>query len=159
MIAFEPEHLRELVAAAEAAYPEEACGLLVGVAEASRQWRVARVAPSPNLAADQHHRFEIDPKLRLDLHRTLRGGPHRVIGLYHSHPDESARPSAADLEQAWEPELVWVITSVLDCEAVLTTGHVLVHDGETTRFEEISVRTTDWGPYVSRDRITGPSLG
>ena len=159
MIAFEPGHLRELVAAAEAAYPEEACGLLVGVAEASRRWRVACVAPSPNLAADHHHRFEIDPKLRLDLQRTLRGGPHRVIGLYHSHPDESAQPSAADLEQAWEPELVWVITSVLGGEAVLTTGHILVDDGETTRFDEIPVRTTDWGPYVSCAKITGPGLG
>ena len=42
----------------------------------------------------------------------MRGTPERIVGHYHSHPNEPARPSVTDLERAWEPDMIWLILSV-----------------------------------------------
>ena len=117
--------LRAVIAAGEAAYPAEACGLLVGRTE-GRGLLVTRVAASANLAAAEGRadRFEIDPRLRFQLMRELgEDGPERLIGHYHSHPDHPARPSKTDRAMAWEPELVWVITAVTAGRAARTRAY------------------------------------
>jgi len=159
VIAFEPDHLREIILAAQAAYPAEACGLLVGRRDGPAGWRVVSLAPSSNLAGDPTRTFEIDTKLRLDLQRDLRGGADQVIGLYHSHPDAPAQPSASDLQRAWEPDLVWVIVSVIGGVAVLTCAHVLVEKAGHSRFEEVAVHTSDWVGLALRPSGEGPGPG
>ena len=139
MIRLTRDHMRQIADAAEAAYPKECCGLLVGRDGDGDGLEVREIHPSANLATGGHDRFEIDPGLRFDLQRRLRGGPDRVIGLYHSHPDHPARPSKTDLEEAWEPELVWLIVAVERGQAIHTTAHRLVADGG--RFEEIALHT------------------
>ncbi len=147
MIAIGARQLRRIARAAEAAYPEECCGLLVGEGgEGSegggRRWRVARVEASANLAeGDRRRRFEIDPRLLIRLHRELRGGETRVIGVYHSHPDHPAEPSAHDLKLALEPGLAWLLTSVAGGRATDTSAHVLAEDG--ARFDEIALEIAD----------------
>ncbi len=153
MIVLTPAQLKQVVDAAETAWPAECCGLLVGVEAAAGGIRVARVAASRNLAlgpdgGPARDRFEVDPRLRLDLQGELRGGPRRVIGLYHSHPGRPAQPSPRDLDAAWEPDLVWLITAVVDGQAVQTTAHRLSADA--TRFVRIPLRTDDWGPDATR---------
>jgi len=141
--------LKTIVDAAESAYPEESCGLLVGYAEPPQDLIVTRAEISPNVVEDNAtEHFEVSPKLRLELMRTLNGGPERIIGHFHSHPDHPAQPSLRDLERAWEPEMVWLITAVLDGQAIQTTAHVL--DNEARQFREIGLRTTDWQPYPVR---------
>jgi len=100
--------LRQVLAAA---YPHEGCGLLVGRRQDERV-EVTALAPSANLAADPAHRFEIDPALRLRLQKELRDSEQDIVGLYHSHPDGPAAPSATDQRMAWEPELIWLIAAV-----------------------------------------------
>ncbi|MBL6945743.1 MAG: M67 family metallopeptidase [Rhodospirillales bacterium] len=142
--------LKNIVDAAEAAYPLECCGLLVGYAEPPQDLIVTRVEVSPNIAEENAgERFEVSPKLRLDLMRALEGGPERIIGHFHSHPDHPAQPSPRDLERAWEPDLIWLITSVLDGQAIHTTAHVLDADG--LQFREVSLHTDDWLPYAIRE--------
>lgn len=112
MIRVPPPLLAEIEAAALAAWPEEACGLLVG-REDGDGLRVTRVAASPNVAeGDRRRRFEVSPQLRFDLMRELRGGADRLIGHFHSHPDGPAVPSAHDRERAFEPDLIWLILPV-----------------------------------------------
>ena len=56
-------------------------------------------------------RFRIGPdgyRLADARARTIGGS---LVGFYHSHPNEPARPSAYDLEHAW-PNLTYVIISV-----------------------------------------------
>ncbi len=144
-----PALLRQIVDAAEAAYPDEACGLLVGRTEDGGAVLVTEVHDSPNLAEGPRRAFEIDPALRLALHKRLRDSTDAVVGVYHSHPGHSAQPSRADLMRAWEPELVWLVTSVLDGQAVLTTAHRLVEDG--SRFAPVPLCTDDWAAYPTRD--------
>ena len=104
-----------IVAIAERAYPEECCGLLVGLDDPDGRIVVTRLVESRNLRTERaRDRFEIDPQVRITVEIELRGRAERVVGHYHSHPDHPARPSATDLESAYEPNLVWVIVGVAD---------------------------------------------
>ncbi len=110
--------------ACEKAYPDEACGLLVG------RWtgevaRVSEVHASGNVAENPRRTFEVEPQLLLALHKRLRQGEDTLLGVYHSHPDSAALPSAHDLNRAWQPEMIWLITTVRDGRAVETTAHWL----------------------------------
>jgi len=96
---------------ARAAFPEECCGLLLGL-PAAEVLTVTRAHPTRNLAADRRRTFEVDFAERLKLQRELAGAPEDVVGMYHSHPGAPARPSAADLAQAWEPGWLWLIAAV-----------------------------------------------
>lgn len=138
--------LKRIVDIAEAAYPEESCGLLIGRPRPPDRVVVSRLAESANVAeGDRGKRFEVDPQVRFDAERDLRGGPERVVGFYHSHPDHRAQPSATDLSMVYEPDMVWLITSVVAGQAVLTTAHV--PDAGGRQFRPIPLRTDDWQPY------------
>lgn len=149
MIVLSTALLKAIIDAAEAAYPHECCGLLVGREVAASTLFVTGVEPSPNVSGEGgHDRFEIDPGLRFTLMRRLAGGPNRLIGHYHSHPDHPAQPSVHDLDMAFEPDLVWLIISVIAGQAVHITAHVL--DAEGRQFRAIELRTADWKPYGIR---------
>jgi proteasome lid subunit RPN8/RPN11 len=118
------EQVKRLVDGAEAAHPEEACALLIGRRGLGLNFRVSRVEVSPNVAADKARRFEIDPGLRIGLERELRGQAEQVIGVWHSHPNGLAEPSAADAAMIYEPDLVWLITAVVAGQAVQTAAFI-----------------------------------
>ena len=111
MITLTAAQLAFLADAAEQAFPTECCGLLVG--RGRRIITVTQLIPAPNLlSAATTDRFELDPRIRFETERALRGTPERIVGHWHSHPNGSAIPSATDLKQAWEPELIWLILGV-----------------------------------------------
>jgi proteasome lid subunit RPN8/RPN11 len=99
---------------ARAGYPHESCGALVG-RFAGEAIAVPRAIPLANHAdeAVRRRRFTVDPREVLRIERELRGGPQRLVGFYHSHPDAEAVPSTTDLEffRLW-PETVWIIAAV-----------------------------------------------
>ena len=133
-IRLSPEQLQAIERAAEAAYPEEACGLLVGRCEAGGAWQVSAVEASPNVAEPPRtRRFEVDPKLRLRLERALRGSPDSIVGVYHSHPNGSPAPSDTDISMIFEPEMVWLITAVEDGRASATMAYKPTEDGAAFR--------------------------
>ncbi|MDE0389354.1 MAG: M67 family metallopeptidase [Rhodospirillales bacterium] len=129
-----PAQLQVIERAAEAAYPEEACGLLVGRAETGDTWQVNTVEASANVAEPPRtRRFEVDPKLRLRLERELRDGPDAIIGVFHSHPNGSAEPSKTDISMIFEPDMVWLITAVADGKAGATMAYKPTEDGAAFR--------------------------
>ncbi len=125
-----------LIAAAEA-YPGEACGLLIGYRGPGDRRRVTRLELSPNLAADPATAFEVDPGLRIGLERELRDQEQELVGIFHSHPNGSARPSARDLASALEPRLAWLIVAVDKGTPIQTLAFLLADDGGG--FREIPV--------------------
>jgi proteasome lid subunit RPN8/RPN11 len=126
--------MEQITALAEAAYPHECCGLLAGHGDGAGGLAVTRVAPSANVCETRSRdRFEVDPRVRFELMRELDGGPDRIIGHYHSHPDHPAIPSRQDLDMAFEPDLVWLILSVMKGSAGEATAHLLDRDQRTTR--------------------------
>jgi proteasome lid subunit RPN8/RPN11 len=146
MLLLKPDDLKEITDQAEAAFPGEACGLLVGFQRMDGHVEVTRVAASKNMAAAAHQdRFEIDPEVRLRVMRELRdaasavlpGATRAIVGHYHSHPNGAPTPSATDLSMAWEPELVWLITAVVGGQAVQSTAYLLSEG--STRFNDIGL--------------------
>ena len=128
--------------AAEAAYPDECCGLLVGRAEASGDRLVSRVAASPNVAeGNTRDSFLVDPKIQFDLMRELGDGPESIVGHYHSHPHHGAAPSEHDRRSVFYPDHVWVIVAVDGGRAGDMTAHLF--DAGRGRFREIPLRVTD----------------
>jgi len=105
--------LADIHAQAEHAYPKECCGLLVGRAQPGGTVAIVRAVASPNTASgDTQDTFEIDPQVRFDLMRDLGRGPDEIVGHYHSHPDHPPEPSQTDMDMAFEPDFVWLITKV-----------------------------------------------
>ncbi|MBI1182110.1 MAG: hypothetical protein GC201_16315 [Alphaproteobacteria bacterium] len=136
MIRLSPGDAARIRRAAEAAWPEECCGLLVGHAEGDAVV-VDEVAESLNLSASPGDSFEIDMRLRLRLHRELRGTGREIVGHYHSHPGGPPHPSERDRLQAWEPELVWLIVPVADGRAGEAAAFRLAPDG--TAFQPVPI--------------------
>lgn len=96
--------LETMRAAARAAHPREACGLLLGEGTRITEARVtANVHPSP----ETH--FEIDPQALVDAHRAARSGGQQVLGYFHSHPAGPPEPSATDRACAAGDGRVWAI--------------------------------------------------
>lgn len=118
MLVASAANLKVLIDAAEAAWPQESCALLVGHAPSLVHAVIDAVELSPNRADDTLRRFEIDPALRIGLERELRGSRRSVIGVWHSHPNSPAEPSAIDAMNVFEPHLVWLITGMKDGQAL-----------------------------------------
>ena len=87
---------------AEQALPAEACGLLVGE-RATDGVHVREVVHLSNAApARSEDLFELDPQEHLAVEQAALAAGLEVVGVWHSHPDSAARPSATDTERAYE---------------------------------------------------------
>jgi proteasome lid subunit RPN8/RPN11 len=98
-----------IFAQADAAHPQECCGLLEG-AHDGNAFRITALHPARNLSS-RPDRFEIDPADHLKAQKTARASCHAIIGCYHSHPNGAARPSATDLAGAEQDNFLWLIVS------------------------------------------------
>lgn len=111
MLEIDQELVQELAARAEASYPYECCGVLVGWSRGDHR-TVQRLVHADNERQDSpHNRYSIDPRLLFRLEKELRGGETSILGFYHTHPDVEASPSRYDLEHAW-PWYTYCIASV-----------------------------------------------
>ncbi|MEI6643930.1 MAG: M67 family metallopeptidase [Novosphingobium sp.] len=95
-----------ILAAAEAAHPHEACGLLLG-----HGGHIETALPAANVHPEPQHHFEIDPAALIAAHKAARSGGPQVIGYFHSHPNGLARPSATDAAQASGDSRIWAIAA------------------------------------------------
>jgi proteasome lid subunit RPN8/RPN11 len=97
--------LAAMRAAAAAAHPREACGLMLGEGQ-----RITAICETANVHPSPHTHFEIDPQALIDAHRAARRGDGpQVIGYFHSHPAGPAAPSATDRASAAGDGRIWAI--------------------------------------------------
>ncbi|VVO17103.1 hypothetical protein PS691_03883 [Pseudomonas fluorescens] len=92
--------LNAMHAHAVAEYPKEACGLLLAIG------RKQQYFPCRNTATEPSEEFRIDPE---DYAAAEDVG--EVIGIFHSHPDATSRPSPRDLAMCEATVLPWHILS------------------------------------------------
>jgi proteasome lid subunit RPN8/RPN11 len=126
--------LREIVGQAEAGYPHEICGLVVGpagdpAAGAVRQVRnvADQERPSDTQGAprDSRSAYLMDPLEELRILREVDARGWDVVCIYHSHPDHPAYFSAMDRERALDqagrplwPDAVYLVVGVRGGRAV-----------------------------------------
>jgi proteasome lid subunit RPN8/RPN11 len=93
--------------------PLECCGLLIGSPDLVEEtWCAPNTRNSPVA-------FLIDPAAHFAaIHRARAAGLH-LIGAYHSHPQSPAVPSATDIRESNDPELLHVIVSLAEPEPVM----------------------------------------
>ncbi len=96
-----------IVAHAQESAPDECCGLLVGAGD-----RIDEAVRARNLERGPT-RYRIDPRDHIALMKRLRGSDRDVIGAYHSHPRSGAAPSASDVAEAFYPDFVYLIVSLM----------------------------------------------
>src|SRR5438105_4436306 len=84
------------------AYPNECCGAMIGrdVSGESAPVRriVDRLQPLTNSfeQGERYHRFRLDPKEYMEVEKAADAEGKLMLGFYHSHPDQPARPSEYD---------------------------------------------------------------
>jgi proteasome lid subunit RPN8/RPN11 len=135
------EQLQQIQRHGERHYPDEGAGLILG-RSCNGVREVVSIMPLINRSALRARRYLIDPRdmhsaeveaERLDL---------EILGVFHSHPDIPAEPSAHDLETAF-PWFSYVITSIQAGEARHTRSWQLHTEPRRWVEEAITVHDTD----------------
>lgn len=137
--------MTQVQAAAEAAFPEECCGFLIGplpddFEKQGRAVTVEETRPLPNgwESAARTHRYQIDPRLLAKVESQLSGTGRAVVGLYHSHPSVPAWPSPFDLERAWPCYSYWIVC-VREGKARESRSWMRTEDGKSFIEEDLEV--------------------
>lgn len=113
---------------AEATYPDECCGVMLGrqtdgkrvieqLIEIENQWD----------EKERRRRFLITPQQYMRAEKQAREAGLDLLGFYHSHPDAPARPSEFDREYAW-PFYSYLIAGVDAGTTVDLTAWQLLDD-------------------------------
>jgi proteasome lid subunit RPN8/RPN11 len=101
-----------MVAHAEAKFPNECCGVMLGVSANGGAKQVTSAVPMENAyAGEQGARYELRPEDLLEADRRARSAGLDLIGIFHSHPDCDAYFSKTDLENSC-PWYSFVVLSV-----------------------------------------------
>lgn len=130
---------------AEAAYPYEGCGVLIGN-PAPGAVSVSEVFEGRNLVQDRRHdRYELDPKDIIQAEQRAREAGQEVVGFYHTHPDHPARPSQFDTERAWSG-YHYVVIAVEAGQLAEATAWQLAEEKEQSHFEEVPIKGGHRGP-------------
>lgn len=138
----------------QATYPHECVGLLLGTIDGPEK-RAVRVHPVENTwsgqvaltDAEHEHslrdRFYLDPRDYLKADRAARAAGLDIVGCYHSHPDDQARPSERDRVGAQGvgggTSFSFLIQSVRLGIASDLTSWLLVEDGAQFVAEDLRV--------------------
>jgi proteasome lid subunit RPN8/RPN11 len=88
--------------------PLEACGYLAGKDE-----KIVKYYPMKNIDKSTDH-FSLDPKEQFAVIKDVRGEGLELIAVYHTHPKSYARPSSEDIRLAYDPNIIYIIVSLLD---------------------------------------------
>lgn len=105
--------LQEVIAAARAGVPNEACGLLISDRSSAEQGVATRYVALRN-AAESPYRYLIDPAEQFKVWVELDDADEVVWAIVHSHVASPAVPSATDVGLAFYPESLYVIVSLAD---------------------------------------------
>lgn len=111
MIEIDNQAWEVMVRHAEATYPVECCGIMIGSIDGDRKRVVEARALENAYTGGQEDRYEIRPTDLLQADREARKQGLDVIGIFHSHPDCAAYFSKTDLENSC-PWYSFVVLSV-----------------------------------------------
>jgi [CysO sulfur-carrier protein]-S-L-cysteine hydrolase len=101
--------------------PEEACGLVAG-----REGRVEKIYFTENVERENKRiRYEIDPSELLRIFREVEDDDLELIGIFHSHVESEAKPSATDIRKSYYPDQVYFLVSLKEIPAELRAWQIV----------------------------------
>jgi len=127
------EHRRAIAKHGEASYPNECRGLLLGRQNGTSK-QVVDLVSIEDVSEPQDYRYRIPEKCMQEGEQLARTKELEIIGSFHSHVDQPARPSVYDRDQA-EPNFTYVIVGVRQGRAHELAAWKLSADG-TAFFQE-----------------------
>ncbi len=136
-----PEQLQQIQRHAERHYPNEGAGLILGRAcNGARE--VVSVMPVINRSVEGAHSYLIDPRDMLAAEVEAGRRDLEILGVFHSHPDIPAEPSAHDLHTAF-PWFSYVITSIQNDAARRTRSWRLRTEPRIWEEETIAIQDSE----------------
>ena len=111
MIQISADAWRVMVQHAEAVYPNECCGAMIGVNDGEDKQVLTAVPLENAFAGPQGERYELRPEDLLAADRAAREQGKDLIGIFHSHPDCDAYFSETDLKNSC-PWYSFVVLSI-----------------------------------------------
>ena len=138
MIRLTEAHAEAIRAHGARTFPYECCGALLGDVEGDAKV-VRELRPLENVHEEGHERrYLVSPDAMFALIREERQTGRKILGFYHSHPNNPARPSETDREWAssW---YTYIIVSVLDGRPADMTAWRLEDDRQSFTSEEIQI--------------------
>ena len=130
---------------AEAAYPNEGCGVLIGLYEGEGDGvAVGEATSARNLWTERlADRYDMDPADIQAADRSARARGLDVVGFWHSHPDHPARPSQFDSDRSWLDYVYLIINTVVAGSGDL---NAFASDRESGGLTPITLRLEDAQP-------------
>ena len=109
--------------------PLEACGILAGVNnQVTHLYAIDNVLASPVA-------YEMDPQQQLQAMIDLEEHGWEMVAIFHSHPTGPEQPSPTDVAQAYYPECVYIIASLVNQEQPVVRGFRI----ENSRYDEVAL--------------------
>ncbi len=110
----------EILAHAREGAPEEVCGILSGKGNVAIALYRAR-----NVASSRTIDYTVDDQTLLRQFEFEKRGE-TMVAIYHSHPESPAFPSATDARQAFYPDAVYIICSLIHPDRPVLRAYHLV---------------------------------
>jgi len=98
----------EMIRHAKEEYPRECCGMLAG-----RERTITKLFKTKNIA-ESEDLYELDPLEQVKAFEEIDRLSLKLLGIYHSHPNHPCYPSGLDRSQAFYPDTVFFIISLLE---------------------------------------------
>ncbi len=111
MIQIQSEAWQAIVSHAQAIYPNECCGAMLGTIDGDVKTVKVGLAIENAFTGVQHERYELRPEDLLKADREARSRGMDLIGIFHSHPDCDAYFSETDLKNSC-PWYSFVVLSI-----------------------------------------------
>jgi len=112
MLLIERSVATKMIADVESA-DQERCGFFFGYENSNSRTITRSIAVNNSASRNKQTHFEISAEDYLNAEHTAEEEGLVLLGVYHSHPNQPAIPSAYDLEMAL-PGFSYIIISVID---------------------------------------------
>lgn len=113
MIRIEQDAWEKMVVHAQATYPSECCGAMLGTIDGGTKTVKVAIELDNAFAGEQRERYELRPQDLMNADHAARQQGMDLIGIFHSHPDCDAYFSATDLKNSC-PWYSFVVLSIKD---------------------------------------------
>jgi len=121
MLKIKANVISKIITYAKSQAPIEACGYL-----AEKEGVIVQQYPMKNVDASPIH-YSLDPEEQFKVVKDIHKKGLKLAAVYHSHPTTLAHPSEEDIRLAYDPDLSYVIISLVNGSGTLKSFKIRNH--------------------------------